>query len=73
LAHGLNRSHDMIAALTKSSSKAPVTAWQTDASIPDVDLIVVPGGISYGEHLCRGAINRANFPVFTKMSDGIRA
>ena len=30
----------MIAALTKISGKPPVTVWQTDTEIPDVDLIV---------------------------------
>ncbi|MET0258366.1 MAG: phosphoribosylformylglycinamidine synthase subunit PurQ, partial [Methylobacterium sp.] len=43
---GLNRDRDMIAALTKISGRAPVTVWQTDTEIPDVDLIVVPGGFS---------------------------
>ena len=43
---GLNRDRDMIAALTKISGKAPITAWQTDTEIPDVDLIVIPGGSS---------------------------
>ena len=36
---GLNRDRDMIAALTKISGKPPVTVWQTDTEIPDVDLI----------------------------------
>ena len=36
---GLNRDRDMIAALTKISGKAPVTVWETDTDIPDVDLI----------------------------------
>ena len=44
---GLNRDRDMIAALTKISGKAPVTVWQTETEIPDVDLIVIPGGFSY--------------------------
>ncbi len=39
---GLNRDRDMIAALTKISGKAPVTIWQTETEIPDVDLIVIP-------------------------------
>ncbi len=59
---GLNRDRDMIAALTKISGKAPVTAWQTDTQIPDVDLIVIPGGFSYGDYLRCGAI-AARSPV----------
>ncbi len=59
---GLNRDRDMIAALTKISGKAPITAWQTDTEIPDVDLIVIPGGFSYGDYLRCGAI-AARSPV----------
>ena len=59
---GLNRDRDMIAALTKIGGKAPATVWQTDTSIPDVDLIVIPGGFSYGDYLRCGAI-AARSPV----------
>ena len=44
---GLNRDRDMIAALTKIAGTPPLTVWQTDTEIPDVDLIVIPGGFSY--------------------------
>jgi phosphoribosylformylglycinamidine synthase len=53
---GLNRDRDMIAAITKVSGHEPLTVWQTDTEIPDVDLIVVPGGFSYGDYLRCGAI-----------------
>lgn len=59
---GLNRDRDMIAALTKITGQAPVTVWQTDTEIPDVDLIVIPGGFSYGDYLRCGAI-AARMPV----------
>lgn len=60
---GLNRDRDMIAALTKISGTAPITVWQTETSIPDdVDLIVIPGGFSYGDYLRCGAI-AARMPV----------
>ncbi|HCL63989.1 MAG TPA: phosphoribosylformylglycinamidine synthase subunit PurQ [Rhizobium sp.] len=59
---GLNRDRDMIAALTKISGRAPVTIWQTETQIPDVDLIVIPGGFSYGDYLRCGAI-AARMPV----------
>ena len=65
---GLNRDRDMIAALTKISGKAPVTAWQTDTSIPDVDLIVIPGGFSYGDYLRCGAI-AARSPVMRAVKE----
>ena len=59
---GLNRDRDMIAALTKISGQAPVTVWQTETELPDVDLIVIPGGFSYGDYLRCGAI-AARMPV----------
>ncbi|MGH6762853.1 MAG: phosphoribosylformylglycinamidine synthase subunit PurQ [Phyllobacterium sp.] len=65
---GLNRDRDMIAALTKITGQAPVTVWQTDATIPDVDLIVIPGGFSYGDYLRCGAI-AARMPVMQALRD----
>ncbi len=65
---GLNRDRDMIAALTKIGGKAPATVWQTDTEIPDVDLIVIPGGFSYGDYLRCGAI-AARMPVMRAVAD----
>ncbi len=65
---GLNRDRDMIAALTKISGHAPQTVWQTDTTIPDVDLIVIPGGFSYGDYLRCGAI-AARMPVLRAVAE----
>jgi len=65
---GLNRDRDMIAALTKISGKPPVTIWETDTSVPDVDLIVIPGGFSYGDYLRCGAI-AARMPVLRAVAE----
>lgn len=65
---GLNRDRDMIDALTKISGRAPVTVWQTETEIPDVDLIVIPGGFSYGDYLRCGAI-AARMPVMQAIRD----
>ena len=65
---GLNRDRDMIAALTKISGAAPATVWETDTTIPDVDLIVVPGGFSYGDYLRCGAI-AARMPVMRAVAE----
>ena len=53
---GLNRDRDMIAALTKIGGEAPAIVWHQDAELPKVDLIVIPGGFSYGDYLRAGAI-----------------
>lgn len=57
----------MIAALTKISGKPPVLIWHTDTEIPNVDLIVVPGGFSYGDYLRSGAI-AARSPVMREIA-----
>lgn len=69
---GLNRDRDMIAALTKISGHAPATLWETDTGIPDVDLIVIPGGFSYGDYLRCGAI-AARSPVLRAVAEKARA
>ncbi len=65
---GLNRDRDMIAALTAISGRAPVTVWQTETEIPAVDLIVVPGGFSFGDYLRCGAI-AARSPVMRAVAE----
>ena len=65
---GLNRDRDMIAALTKIGGKPPVTVWETDVSLPKVDLIVIPGGFSYGDYLRCGAI-AARMPVLKAVAE----
>ncbi|MGF9691478.1 phosphoribosylformylglycinamidine synthase subunit PurQ [Rhizobium sp. 0TCS1.26] len=65
---GLNRDRDMIDALTRISGQAPITVWQTETEIPDVDLIVIPGGFSYGDYLRCGAI-AARMPVMQAIRD----
>ncbi|WP_292895179.1 MULTISPECIES: phosphoribosylformylglycinamidine synthase subunit PurQ [unclassified Nitratireductor] len=68
---GLNRDRDMIAALTKISGKAPITVWQTETELPDVDLVVIPGGFSYGDYLRCGAI-AARMPVMQAVAEKAR-
>ncbi|HET7412843.1 MAG TPA: phosphoribosylformylglycinamidine synthase subunit PurQ [Pararhizobium sp.] len=72
---GLNRDRDMIAALTRISGEPPATIWQTETEIPEVDLIVIPGGFSYGDYLRCGAI-AARMPVMRavreKAEKGVR-
>lgn len=65
---GLNRDRDMIAAIERISGTPPLTVWQTDTDIPPVDLIVVPGGFSYGDYLRCGAI-AARMPVMRAVAE----
>lgn len=59
---GSNRDRDMIAAITKISGRSPLTIWYAETDIPPVDLIVLPGGFTYGDYLRTGAI-AAHAPI----------
>ena len=62
---GINREHDMVVALEKTTGKKPHVVWHTDTSLPaGVELVVVPGGFSYGDYLRCGAI-AARSPIMT--------
>jgi phosphoribosylformylglycinamidine synthase len=65
---GSNRERDMMHALELVSGRKPEAVWHADTSLPDVDLVVLPGGFSYGDYLRSGAI-AARAPVM----DAIRA
>jgi phosphoribosylformylglycinamidine synthase I len=64
---GSNRDRDMIAALTKILGRAPVAVWHAEPDLPDVDLVVLPGGFSYGDYLRSGAI-AARSPVMRSVA-----
>jgi phosphoribosylformylglycinamidine synthase I len=53
---GSNRDRDMVAAIEKISGHPPHVVWYTESDMPPVDLIVIPGGFSYGDYLRSGAI-----------------
>ncbi|MDZ7600656.1 MAG: phosphoribosylformylglycinamidine synthase subunit PurQ, partial [Hoeflea sp.] len=51
------------------SGRAPQTVWQTETAIDDdIDLIVIPGGFSYGDYLRCGAI-AARMPVMRAVKE----
>jgi len=51
-----NCDRDAQVALRDISGTEPVMVWHRDTEMPDVDLIVVPGGFSYGDYLRPGAM-----------------
>src|SRR6516164_8915833 len=54
---GINRERDMARALRLISGREPALVWHADASLPPgTDLVVLPGGFSYGDYLRCGAI-----------------
>jgi phosphoribosylformylglycinamidine synthase I len=63
---GSNRERDAEAALTQAMGKRPVMVWHRDTELPDVDLVLVPGGFSYGDYLRCGAI-AAHSPILREV------
>src|SRR5215207_3865126 len=66
---GINRERDMARALKLASGQEAAMVWHAETSLPKgTDLVVVPGGFSYGDYLRCGAI-AARAPVM----DAVRA
>jgi phosphoribosylformylglycinamidine synthase subunit PurQ / glutaminase len=54
---GSNREGDMARALTQAIGRPPQMLWHHDHELPPgTDLVVLPGGFSYGDYLRCGAI-----------------
>jgi phosphoribosylformylglycinamidine synthase len=59
---GSNCDRDVQVALAESMGAPPCMVWHGDSDLPAFDLIVVPGGFSYGDYLRSGAM-AAHSPV----------
>jgi len=54
---GINRERDMARTLELISGRAPAIVWHAERELPaGTDLVVIPGGFSYGDYLRCGAI-----------------
>ena len=51
-----NCDRDAAVALEQLTGTKPHMVWHADSEVPDVDLIVLPGGFSYGDYLRCGAM-----------------
>ena len=66
---GINRERDMARTLKLVSGEEPAMVWHADTALPaGTDLVVIPGGFSYGDYLRCGAI-AARAPIM----DAVRA
>src|SRR5579872_2338554 len=59
---GSNREQDVFDALHRSLGHKPLKVWHRESELPAVDLIVIPGGFSYGDYLRCGAM-AAHSPI----------
>jgi phosphoribosylformylglycinamidine synthase len=69
---GSNCDRDVAVALERSAGQAPYMVWHREAELPKVDLIVLPGGFSYGDYLRSGAM-AAHSPVMGEVVRRARA
>jgi phosphoribosylformylglycinamidine synthase len=63
---GSNCDRDVQVALRQSMGSEPLMVWHKDSDFEKVDLIVLPGGFSYGDYLRCGAM-AANSPVMKEV------
>ena len=69
---GSNCDRDAAVALEAATGQAPAMVWHGDSDIPASDLIVLPGGFSYGDYLRSGAM-AAHSPVMREVVARARA
>lgn len=62
---GSNCNRDMQVAV-KAAGADMVEVWHRDTSLPNLDLVVLPGGFSYGDYLRCGAI-AAHSPILNEI------
>ena len=51
-----NCDRDAATALAEMTGKTPAMVWHQDSELPEVDLVVLPGGFAYGDYLRCGAM-----------------
>ena len=68
---GSNCDRDVAVSLRAATGTEPDMVWHGDASVPDTDLIVLPGGFSYGDYLRSGAM-AAQSPIMRDVVEKAR-
>ena len=61
---GINRERDMAIALERATGRKPRMIWHKETDLGGTDLVVLPGGFSYGDYLRCGAMASLS-PVMT--------
>jgi len=63
---GSNCDRDAAVALKAAMGAAPIMVWHGDSELPTSDLILLPGGFSYGDYLRSGAM-AAHSPIMREV------
>jgi phosphoribosylformylglycinamidine synthase len=53
---GINRERDMAIAIRASFGAEPQMIWHKETALPALDLVIIPGGFSFGDYLRCGAM-----------------
>ena len=69
---GSNREQDARAALRRTLGVEPEMVWHRERELPPTDLVVLPGGFSYGDYLRPGAV-AARSPIMRSVVERARA
>lgn len=56
-----------VAVASRNLGAEPVMVWHADKELPDVDIVVLPGGFAHGDYLRTGALAR-----FSPIMDAVR-
>ena len=65
---GSNCDRDIFEAIKSISKKMPTLTWHKETNIENSDLIVIPGGFTFGDYLRCGAL-ASNSPVIKSIRD----
>ncbi|MEM9642433.1 MAG: phosphoribosylformylglycinamidine synthase subunit PurQ [Pseudomonadota bacterium] len=66
---GSNCDRDLAVALHRATGRAPAMVWHKDVDLPaGTDLVAIPGGFSFGDHLRCGAI-AAQAPIMASVKN----
>lgn len=68
---GSNCDRDVAVAFQKASGRKPTMVWHGDSHLPKSDVIVIPGGFSYGDYLRTGAM-AAHSPIMGEVINAAR-
>jgi len=63
---GSNCDRDVAVALEAATGTPPAMIWHRETELPELDLIILPGGFSYGDYLRAGAM-AAQSPVMREV------
>ena len=65
---GSNCDRDMMVAIEKLAGRRPALVWHKESSLDASDLVIIPGGFSYGDYLRCGAL-AARSPIMEAVLD----